>query len=491
MPLIPLQIPPGVYRNGTEYQASNRWYDANLVRWTDGTMRPVGGWRARDTVGASAPRAAIAWRDLAADYHYAAGFHNALKAVNASGTVADITPVGLVSGNLSAVINTGYGGGFYGLETYGTPRSDKGNYSEATTWALDNWGQNLVACSVADGRIFEWDLNPSNKATAITNAPIDNLSMIVTGERFMFALGAGGNPRKVAWCDREDNTTWMASTTNEAGDIELQTSGQIMCGAKTRGQTLIITDQDAHTATYQGPPFVYGFERVGSACGIVARRAYATVDEGVFWMGRRGFHLYAGGAVQDVPCDVADHVFTGLNPAQISKVYAVANQSFNEIWWFYPSDQSNENDRYVVFNYAERHWSIGTITRTAAIDGGVFRSPIWFDDVGVSYDHEVGLAKDGAVVYAESGPISLGAGDNVMAATMLIPDEKTQGDVVASFKTRFHPNDTTRTYGPYTMANPTSVRFTGRQVRMRVEEERLSDWRVGIMRLDAKPGGLR
>lgn len=491
MPLIPLQIPPGVYRNGTEFQASNRWYDANLVRWVDGTMRPVGGWRTRDTVGTTAPRAALAWQDLGGDRRYAAGFHDALKAVGASGTVTDITPVDLVAGDLSAEVNTGYSGGFYGEATYGTARADKGNYGEATTWALDNWGENLVACSVADGRLLEWDLNVANNAAAISGAPIDNLSLVVTAERFLFALGAGGNPRKVQWSDREDNTEWTAATTNEAGDIELQTSGQIMTGIKTRGQTLILTDQDAHTATYQGPPYVYGFERVGSACGVISRKAAVGVDEGVFWMGKRGFHLYSGGAVIDVPSEVADYVFGDMNTAQASKIYGVSNQAFNEIWWFYPSSASNENDRYVAFNYAEKHWSIGSIARTAAVDGGVFRSPIWFGVTGVSYDHETGLSYDSADVFAESGPISLGAGDNVMSATMLIPDEKTQGDVSATFRTRFHPNDTQRTYGPYSMSNPTSVRFTGRQIRMRVDGARLADWRVGIMRLDATAGGLR
>ena len=491
MPLIPLQIPPGVYRNGTEYQASNRWYDANLVRWIDGTMRPVGGWRERDTVGASAPRAALAWQDLSSDRRYAAGFHNALKSVLASGTVVDITPADLTNGTVDAEVNTGYGGGFYGLEAYGVERADKGNYGEATTWALDNWGQNLVACSIADGRLLEWDLNPANDAAAISNAPTNNLSLVVTGERFLFALGAGGNPRKVQWCDREDNTEWTPATTNEAGDIELQTSGQIMLGIKTRGQTLILTDQDAHAATYQGPPFVYGFERVGSACGVIARKAAVSVDEGIFWMGKRGFHIYSGGAVQDIPCEVSDYIFGDISGAQSSKIYGVSNQQFNEIWWFYPSGASLENDRYVVFNYAERHWSIGTLSRTAGVDSGVFRNPIWFGTDGVSYDHETGLALDGADVFAESGPISLAAGDNVMVATMLIPDEKTQGDVNATFKTRFHPNDTQRSYGPYSMANPTSVRFTGRQVNVRVEGARLADWRVGVMRLDAKPGGLR
>lgn len=491
MPLIPLQIPPGVYRNGTEFQASNRWYDANLVRWIENTMRPVGGWRTRDTVNSVAPRAALAWQDLSGDRQYAAGYYNALKAVSATGTITDITPADLVAGNLSATVNTGYGGGVYGASTYGTPRADKGNYAEATTWALDNWGENLVACSEADGRLLEWDLVLANNAAPISGAPTDNLSLVVTAERFLFALGAGGNPRKVQWSDREDNTTWTPLTTNEAGDIELQTAGQIMLGIRTRGQTLVLTDQDAHAATYQGPPYVYGIERVGSSCGVISRKAAVTVDEGVFWMGKRGFHIYAGGAVQDVPSDVADYVFGDMNTAQVSKICGVSNQQFNEIWWFYPSGTSNENDRYVSFNYSERHWAVGSIVRTAAVDGGVFRNPIWFDASGKSYDHETGLNHDGADVFAESGPISLGAGDNVMAATGLIPDEKTQGDVTATFKTRFHPNDVLRTYGPYPMANPTSVRFTGRQVQMRVDGARLADWRVGVMRLNAQPGGLR
>lgn len=109
----------------------------------------------------------------------------------------------------------------------------------------------------------------------------------------------------------------------------------------------------------------------------------------------------------------------------------------------------------------------------------------------MAYDHETGLSHNGATVFAESGPISLGTGDNVMAVMELIPDEKTQGDVRAFFKTRYYPNDTLRQYGPYSMAAPTSVRFSGRQVQMRVEGAQLADWRVGVMRLDLATGGRR
>ena len=78
-----------------------------------------------------------------------------------------------------------------------------------------------------------------------------------------------------------------------------------------------------------------------------------------------------------------------------------------------------------------------------------------------------------------------------MSVTEMIPDEKTQGNVNATFKTRFYPNDTERSYGPFTMSNPTSMRFTGRQVRLRVEGTQYTDWRVGINRIDVVAGGRR
>jgi hypothetical protein len=107
------------------------------------------------------------------------------------------------------------------------------------------------------------------------------------------------------------------------------------------------------------------------------------------------------------------------------------------------------------------------------------------------YEHEVGLNVDSSSIFAESGPISIGAGDQVARVTELIPDEKTQGDVNVTFKTRLYPNGAETSHGPFTTANPTSVRFTGRQVRMRVDGVILSDFRVGNMRIDMKAGGRR
>ena len=607
MTLIPLDIPAGFYRNGTDLEQAGRWRDGSLVRWRDNSLRPIGGWRERKTSFSTNPvRGMHTWELLNGNAYLAGGSHSELKVMTGSGTLSDITPSDLATGREDAAANTGFGGGAYGNGYYGQAiqQNDDSVLQEATTWSLDNFGEDLVACHYDDGRILIWDSSAAPAtASALTNAPTSNLGIVVTEERFIFALGAGGNSRKVQWCDREANTTWTAAATNEAGDIELQTSGQIMQGIRTRGQTLILTDTDAHTARYLGPPYVYGFERVGTSCGAISRKAASDVDVGVFWMGQGAFFRFDGNSVGELKCDVHDYVFGDFNTAQQSKCWSFANAAFGEVWWFYCSSNSTEIDRYVAYDYLEGHWLIGELSRTSGAARGVFRYPFLAkntpsatvnytvtvaNDSGNKYyigglsgsapaltlirghtyvfdmsdssnsghplafrqsddtsytdgvtstgtagtsgakvtivvaddapdslkyyctvhgngmgntisvidpanimDHEVGYNFDSATTFAETGPISIGVGDQIARVTKLIPDEITQGDVDVTFKTRFYPNATETTHGPFTPANPTSVRFSGRQMRMRVEGQRSTQWKVGNMRIDASAGGRR
>ena len=492
MPLIPLQIPKGQYRNGTDLMSQGRWRDINLVRWHEDALRPIGGWRQRGSVDLNGvARSMLAWEQNDGTRQLAAGTYNSLYVVNANGTTTDITPAGLTAGRVHATINTAFGGGFYGNEEYGIPRSDTETIQPATIWSLENWGEYLLAMSPDDGKLYEWQLDTATNASLISNAPTDCTGMMVTEERFVVCFGAGGDPRKVQWSDQEDNTTWTPAATNQAGDINIQTNGTILTGLRTRGQSVILTTEDCHTMTYQGPPFVYGLERVGTSCGVISARAAASVDSGVIWMGQRGFFAYSGGSVQNLPCDVADYVFSSMNSDQRSKISCTVNNAWNEIWWFYPSKESKECDRYVAYDYAENIWMTGTMDRTAGVDRGVFRFPMFIGSDGTLYEHEIGYNYDSVIPYAETGPISIGSGDRLMKVLQLIPDEKTQGDVQAKFKARYYPNAEETEYGPFAMSNPTSVRFQGRQVRMRIEGNTDTDWRVGIMRIDARQGGRR
>jgi len=491
MALLTLQIPPGVYKNGTDYQTKGRWNESSLVRWFEGTIRPVGGWRKRtsNTVTGKA-RGFLAWRANSGDRWIGIGTHSGLYVMNEAGTVTNITPAGFTSGYADAQVAIGYGKGTYGSFSYGVARPDLGSVIPATTWSLDNWGEYLVGCSSHDGKLYEWDLDTNNDAVQIANSPEDCAGLLVTDERIMFALGADGNPRKVAWSDQEDNTNWTPTALTQAGDYELMTSGTIQVAKRIRGATLIFTDVDVHLSTYIGPPFVYSFERAGTGCGVISKQAVAVNDSACVWMSRSGFWVYDG-FVKPLQCDVGDYVFSNMNIQQASKVYCVHNSSFGEVWWFYPSASSTENDSYVSYNYRENHWAIGRIERTCGTDRGVFTNPLFVSPTGFVYEHEVGLDYESSPVFAESGPVEIGDGERIFSMTGLIPDEKTAGDVRARFGTKFYPNSTEYNYGPYTLNSPTSVRISGRQLAVRLEAVNNTDWRVGNLRLEGKAGGLR
>jgi hypothetical protein len=207
-------------------------------------------------------------------------------------------------------------------------------------------------------------------------------------------------------------------------------------------------------------------------------------------MSKSGFWIYDG-YVKPLPSEVSDYVFGNMNFSQSSKVYAVHNSQFGEIWWYYPSSASNENDSYFTFNYRENHWNIGLLARTAGTDAGVFTNPMAVSTDGYVYEHEVGFSYDSASVYAESGPVQLGNGDNIMSIRQVVPDEQTLGEAVVSFKTRNYPTGTQSTFGPYTAANPTEVRIAARQVNVKVTGAVLADWRSGVLRLDAVASGKR
>ena len=133
---------------------------------------------------------------------------------------------------------------------------------------------------------------------------------------------------------------------------------------------------------------------------------------------------------------------------------------------------------------------MGTLSRTSGVDRGVLNSPIMVSEAGRIYNHETGVNHGASVVFAETGPFKIGAGDNLAVVTDLIPDELSLGSVTATFKTRNYPNSAEASHGPYTLTDPTNVRFQGRQIRMRIDAVD-GDWRVGKFRFDAKAGGRR
>jgi len=492
MSRVPLTLPPGVFRNGTEYQAKGRYFDANLVRWYGLMLGPIGGWRERAGSGSisGTARAALAWKDNEQDSWLGIGTDTGLYVSDRAGNVTDITPADFVEGRPDATGPGGYGGATYGSGAYGAPTADSSLIVDATEWTLDTWGEYLVGVSPDDNKIYQWELDTATPAAQVNNSPTCS-ALVVTQERFLFALGTT-DPRTVAWCDKQDNTTWTPAATNEAGDFPLQTGGRLMCGKAVQGGTLLFTDQDVFLATYIGGTLVYSFDKKGDACGAISRQCVASYNMVAAWMGPDCQFWTYNGYVQPLACDVRDYIIRDINMLQASKVFAVTNAAFAEIEFYYCSAASNEIDRCVVWNYRDNYWNIGRPVRTCGVDkSGGFQHPLRIGADGTLYEHEVGFIYDGDEPYAETGPIELGSGDNVMSALYLIPDEATVGDVTASFSGRFEPDGTEYDLGTYTLAARTPVRFTARQVSVKYTGATNTNWRVGAPRLDLVQGGRR
>ena len=491
MSFVKIDLPPGLSRRGTLYQTAGRWYDSSFVRWYEGLMKPIGGWVKRITSAFTGKgRAMIVWRGEGTRF-FAVGTESKLYAATPSLTaMVDITPVGFTSGYADAATGGGYGVGLYGVGTYGTPRSDSTVLAyPASMWTLDTFGDYLIGMMAADSKLYEWqlDITTPTKAALVSGSPT-GLACVTTPEGFVVVLGAGGDARKIQWCDRGVSTTWTPTSTNQAGDYDIETQGQLMCGRRTRSSTLIWTDLDVYAMNYLGLPYVYDVQRVGENAGIVSPGAHAAADGRVFWWGPNGFCMWDGAAVQQMPCDVYDATIGDLNFTQRSKVSAMSLAAFGEIWWFYPSSGSTENDMAVVFNYKEGTWTLHTISRLSGVDSGIYNYPMMVSSDSFVYEHESGTTWDTSP-YAISGPFEIGDGDRIAKVRDIVFDEGTQGDVSMYCYTREWNNDTEVTLGPFVAPNPIDAHFAGRTARMKVIFATAGQW--GSPRFDIVGGGRR
>lgn len=436
------------------------------------------------------PRAIMGWRGNDGNQLLAFGTNRRLYA-QTTGGLYDITPGGFVEGSADPGFgNGGYGDGNYGSYLYGVPDPAQETVQAPAMWHLDTFGEYLVGCcSPNDGKLYYWDKNVLNDAILMPGSPTNCIGVTVTPERFVVALGAGGESRRVEWASQETLDTWTPTAGNTAGGDDLEGVGIIVAGRRSKGETLIWTTDDLHSMRYIGGTLVYAFEKIGSKCGLVSPGAVALIDTKAIWMGPRQFFLYDG-YVKSLPCEVSDYVFSDFNWASAGKVTSMSLSAFGEIWWFYPSGASSENDRYVVWNYRENHWMIGSLARTCGADAGAVAFPVMCAADGKVYEHEKAQTRVGTP-YIESGPVEIGDGTAVMHVSQLVPDERTLGDARFYLYASFEPGGTETRYGPFTISELTDVRITGRWARIRAEEVNQVDWRLGHVRLVASVAGRR
>jgi hypothetical protein len=497
---IPFQ--PGIYNEDPDFTAKGRYVDGNLVRFRHGFPETIGGWTrfVRGTFDGKC-RGLFLWYDLAGTAYVAVGTHTKLYTTTGE-ALTDITPAGLEPGNEYGAIGTGWGTGPWGDNYWSGAASVIGNI--ARTWSMANWGEYRLA-SPRMTTIFVWDPATGGLAVAVEGAPAMIGYLFVTPERFAVALGATNaltdeyDPMLVRWCDQENLYDWSPSALDLSGDHRLAKGSMIIAGLASKHQNLIWTDTSLYTMTYRGDEFVYGFDHIGSGCGLLGVNAKAERDGTAFWMGNnKQFFVYDGGAPRVLDSPISRRAFDELVWQQADLVTAGINPRFNEVWWFYPSDPLvSEVSKYVAYNWVEDHWTIGELARTSWIDGDRYGTPLATSPEGRVYEHENGDRADGLPLIARlrSAPFDIKDGDQLHNIHRVVADLVTEASVRITVTAKRWPR-AAEEYRKSKLLTPDMMRIDtrtqGRQSAIEIESGPTGGfWRLGRLRFDITEAGKR
>jgi hypothetical protein len=482
---------------------------------------------------------------------------------NASATVSTGGSIELIPYEPVGPAAQSYGYG-WGTDTWGA-----GNWGEASSaddvtlepglWSLSNFGEVLIA-TIANGKTFTWNAGASTpletRASTTTsgfatgnNPTATRVTLVSPTTRHLIHLGtettigsaSTQDDMFIRFSDQEDINDYTATAINSAGDFRLQDGTKIIGALKAKETILVWTDNALYTMKFVGAPFTFGFEQVGTNCGLIGKNAAVEIDGTAFWMSPNGFFMFDG-TVKSLPCSVEDFVYDSADTTKGQQVYAGLNNLFTEVVWYYPSQGSEYNDKYVVFNYGEAMkggvWYIGTEARTSWIDATVYPNPFAtkYNDsasgtfpaiVGESglgqttlFEHEVGTDQvnpDGTTTTVTSfvksydfdlqsraqnaqgrasGPTI--AGEVFLALRRFVPDFKTlAGNAKVTIGVKRYPqqSETTTTLSPFTITSSTDKKDTrarGRFVNFKIENDDASEsWRFGTFKIDVQPDGRR
>jgi len=422
----------------------------------------------------------------------------------------------------SADTATGWGVGTWGEDTWGTARDTTSDTValEATQWSLQLWGDDLLA-SNRDGEIYYWDTSAGESTRAVlvsslvgsADVPTKNKTIAISfPDRHLIVGGTTGigttdlDPMLIRFSDQEDFTNFTPTATNTSGDQRLEVGNKIVSIIPTKDETFINTDEAVYGMSFVGPPFTFAFRLLAVNCGAVALNGSISVDGNVYWIGKSNFFVY-NGAVQELPCTVQYFVFNRIQTQYIDKTFVGQNKKFNEITWFYVSEDNTagtdnpEPDSYVTYNYAENVWTVGSLDRNVWLDAQGFRNvPFAFDADGKLYDHESGTSANGDAMncFIESSELEIDeTGNRTFLIDRIVPDATVTSDtnLFLEFKCRKFPNSSEIIKGPFTITQTTdkvSTRAKGRQIAVKYSSTGTTDeWSLGDFRINATEDSMR
>jgi len=294
-------------------------------------------------------------------------------------------------GNANASIGYGWSAGSWGTGSWGTGSATP-VVNPQRDWFLQNFDDDLVA-NIRNGAIYYWKYSGglSTRATLLSATTIDGVApadvptqamqiLVSQNDKHLLCFGAtpygGGSfdPLLIRWATQDQPNVWTPLVTNSAGFLRVSRGSAIVCAIATRQEILVYTEGTLNSLQFVGTTDVFSLQELADNISILSPRAVVTVNNTAYWMGHDKFYAYSG-RVETLPCTLRNHVFTNLNYDQADQIISGTNEGWNEIWWFYPTADSQINNAYVIYNHLEKIWYYGTIDRTAWSDSSLREYP--------------------------------------------------------------------------------------------------------------------
>jgi hypothetical protein len=435
----------------------------------------------------------------------------------------------IAAGNTGTTFGYGWGTSTWSRGTWGSG-STSPIALEQRDWWFDKFDNDLLM-NIRNGPIYIWErgvLTSPSTALAVravllssivgaTDVPAEAMQILISqNDRHLLAFGAtpygGGDfdPLLIRWANQDEPKNWTPAVTNSAGFLRVSRGSYIVCAVAMRQEILVWTDGTLSSLQFLGTADVFSLQELADNITIAGPRAVTNVNNNAYWMGKDKFYVYSG-RVSTLPCTLRNHVFENINFNQADQIISGSNEGWNEVWWFYPSANSNTINKYVIYNHLEQIWYYGDIERTAWLDTPLRQFPQAVDSNGILYNHEQGVNDNASpmVSYITTNDFDLMDGEQLVLTKRIIPDVDFAGSTAAApvvymtLKPRNFPGanyttepeksvtqSTTVPISQYT--NQVFLRVRARQMGVKIMSDGLdTQWQLGSPRLDGKPDGRR
>jgi hypothetical protein len=391
-------------------------------------------------------------------------------------------------------------------------------------WFFNNFDNDLVM-NIRNGPIYYWERSAgiTSRAALLSATTINGVApadvptettevLVSQNDKHLLAFGAtpygGGtfDPLLIRWATQDQPNVWTPLTTNSAGFLRLSRGSKIVSAITTRQEILVYTEGTLNSLQFLGTADVFGLQELADNISIISPRSVSVVNNVAYWMGKDKFYAYSG-RVETLPTTLRNHVFQNINFSQADQIVSGTNEGWNEIWWFYPTANSQVNDAYVVYNHLEKIWYYGTIHRTAWLDSPVREYPQAVGDYKL-YNHELGNNDDTLPMTANisSSDFDLIDGDQFILTKRIIPDLSFSGSTANTPTATMYIKPRNFPGNAYTNIDSQNVietsvdiyteqifmRARARQMAIEIESTGLDvQWQLGSPRLDGRPDGRR